>query len=197
MTNLTFTRKHVPTTAFEVEIVEVKPGFISFLVNGEKDIFSNEAGGHRWQRIPPTERNGRVHTSTITVAVLPISIDNQSIKSSDISFETKRGSGPGGQHRNKTESCVVAKHIPTGITVTIDMRSQHQSKKIALSVLCAKVVELKNETKLKNTNQERKSQIGSGQRGDKIRTYRLQDNIMIDHRTNIKMNLLKWMEGKW
>src|SRR5207244_794834 len=96
----------------------------------------------RWQRVPPTERRGRVHTSTVTVAVLDATIDRTAeLDPDDIELRVSRGSGPGGQHRNKTESCVTAVHKPTGLQVRIDLRSQYESKAMALKVLAAKLAE--------------------------------------------------------
>lgn len=107
---------------------------------GARRLFANEGGGHRWQRIPPNEKRGRVHTSTITVAVLDPEVEARfALNENDVDLQTTRGSGPGGQHRNKTESCVVATHKKTGISVRVDMRSQHESRRIALKILSAKL----------------------------------------------------------
>jgi len=166
--------------------------------DGSKALFENEAGGHRWQRVSPTERHGRVHTSTITVAVLDLeSSDNYVVREADIDFVATRGSGPGGQARNKLETCIVATHIPTGLSVRIDSRSQYQNKQIAMQVLKARLSELDAFKKMLEQNKDRKTQIGSGMRGDKIRTYREQDDRMIDHRTNKKSSLGEWVKGNW
>jgi len=122
---------------FEIELTDERPGFISFVVEGDgaKALFENEAGGHRYQRVSPTERHGRVHTSTITVAVLDLAgEDNYIIREADVEFVATRGSGPGGQARNKIETCIVATHKPSGLSVRIDSRSQYQNKRIALQV---------------------------------------------------------------
>lgn len=108
-----------------------------------------------------------------------------------------RGSGPGGQNRNKVESCIVATHKPTGLSVRIDTRSQYQSRKIALQVLTARLSELDRFKKLIDQNKDRKTQIGSGMRGDKIRTYREQDDLIIDHQSGKKMSLSHWLKGNW
>ena len=109
--------------------LDVTPGCIVASINGPhvEQIFANESGGHRWQRIPPTERHDRVHTSTVTVAVLHEPTDGElRIPDSDLDITTTRGSGPGGQNRNKVESVIVIRHKPTGITVRVeDERSQH------------------------------------------------------------------------
>lgn len=185
---------------FRVELTDERPGFVAFVVEGvgAKETFSNEAGGHRWQRVSPTERHGRVHTSTITVAVLDLEDDgNYAVKESDIDFVATRGSGPGGQARNKLETCIVATHIPTGLSVRIDSRSQYQNKQIAIQVLRARLAELDTFKKMVEQNKDRKTQIGSGMRGDKIRTYREQDDQVTDHITGKKTSLEKWRKGNW
>lgn len=110
-------------------------------------------------------------------------------------IQTTRGSGPGGQNRNKVESCVLAIHRPTGLSVRIDGRSQLNNKKIALQILATKLEDQHSEQQQETTNRDRKDQVGSGQRGDKIRTYRVRDNIVIDHRTGQKCQLSRWLDG--
>jgi peptide chain release factor 1 len=176
--------------------LEETPGFASFLVRGEgAEEFFNETGGHRWQRIPPTEHRGRVHTSTVTVAALAIRAASIYMDPNDVEIQTTRGSGPGGQNRNKVESCVLAIHRPTGLSVRIDGRSQLNNKKIALQILATKLEDQHSEQQQETTNRDRKDQVGSGQRGDKIRTYRVRDNIVIDHRTGQKCQLSRWLDG--
>jgi peptide chain release factor 1 len=186
-------------TVFSSELLEQKPGYISILVEGDGayDLFRNEAGGHRWQRIPPTERGGRYHTSTVTVAILSPSNLAQPLNENDVEFRCIIGTGPGGQHRQKNATCVVAKHKPTGLTVCIDTRSQHRNKQTALQVLAARLSELENYKLHQKENNIRQAQIGSGMRGDKIRTYRTQNDRVTDHRTGKKMILSKWMKGQW
>ncbi len=146
----------------------------------------------------PTEKRGRVHTSTITVAVLdPDIVVGKSLDPRDVEIATARGSGPGGQHRNKTESCVIATHRPTGIQVRIDMKSQHQSRAMALKVLAARLYAIESEKVQNVRDSNRKTQIGSGQRGDKVRSYRTQDDQITDHRTGQKWRLSSWMKGEW
>lgn len=116
----------------------------------------------------------------------------------DVDITTSRGSGPGGQNRNKIESCVVAVHRPTGLQVRIDSeRSQHQNKATALKVLAARLYEAQRERSDTDRNADRRQQVGSGQRGDKVRTYRSQDDQVIDHRTGVKLRLSKWYNGDW
>lgn len=166
---------------------------------GTLQTFANEGGGHRWQRVPPTEKRGRVQTSTVTVAVLnPDTVIGQALDPRDVEITTARGSGPGGQNRNKTESCVIAVHKPTGFQVRIDNeRSQHQNRAMAFKVLAARLYEAESERLYRERSNERKQQVGSGQRGDKVRTYRTQDDLVTDHRTGQKYNLSKWLKGDW
>ncbi|NUO54566.1 MAG: PCRF domain-containing protein [Polyangiaceae bacterium] len=165
---------------------------------GSRALFLPEAGGHRWQRIPPTEKRGRVHTSTITVAVLdPLVADRYELDMREVDIRKTLGSGPGGQHRNKTESCVIATHRPTGMMVRVDMRSQPQSLAMALRILSAKLADIETELRDKGRNAERRAQVGSGMRGDKIRTYREQDDRVTDHRSGSTFRLSLWMRGDW
>ena len=173
---------------------------MSFLFKGTDayDLFKNEAGGQRIQRVPPTEKKGRVHTSTITVAVLDAdAAPNIILDERDIEITTARGSGPGGQHRNMTESCVVAKHIPTGITAKADYKSQHQSKTLALKMLASRVADRQKDQWAADRSAKRKDQVGSGMRSDKVRTYREQDDKVTDHRTGQKWRFSKWIRGEW
>ncbi len=156
----------------------------------------NESGGHRWQRVPPTERKGRIHTSAVTVVVMEVlSIEKYKIKDSEISVKFSRGTGPGGQHKNKTDSCVHMTHIPTGITARIDGRSQHKNKEVARELLESRVSKFEKEKVYSKLEKERKDKAGSGQRGDKIRTYRVKDAIVQDHRTESKVPLKKVLSG--
>lgn len=155
-----------------------------------------EAGGHRWQRVPPSERNGRVHTSTVTVAAFELKDEDVLlIPDSDLKIFTTKDSGPGGQHRNKTESCVVIRHLPTGIEAKASSKSQHHNRRVAMTILQARVMEYYHSLERVKVDNERRNQVGSGMRGDKIRTYRQRDNLVIDHRANKKTRLDRFMEG--
>lgn len=161
-------------------------------------VFEHEAGGHRWQRIPPTEKRGRRQTSTITVAVLPEPTQKELyIDQKDLEWTTRRGSGPGGQHRNKTDSCVDLKHKPSGLVVTIDGRSQSQNKQLALQILRAKLLDLQQSHATLKQNANRKNQIGCGMRGDKIRTIRVHDNMVVDHQLNQKISYVQYSKGNF
>lgn len=190
-----------PGGVFDVQLIDERPGLVTFAVvgAGATVLFANEAGGHRWQRIPPTEKRGRIQTSTVTVAVLnPDTVVGQSLNHSDVEIVTTRGSGPGGQNVNKVESCVIATHRPTGIQVRIgNERSQHQNKAMAFKVLAARLYEAERERAFAQRVKERREQVGSGQRGDKVRTYRTQDDQVTDHRTGLKFRLGKWCNGDW
>lgn len=186
---------------FDVELVDHRPGIATIAVSGAgvHTLFASESGGHRWQRIPPNEKRGRVQTSTVTVAILdPDDVQGHQLDLRDIDVTTARGSGPGGQNRNKTESCVIITHRPTGLQVRIDNeRSQHQNKALAFKVLAARLYDADRERQVSVKNSDRKQQVGSGQRGDKVRTYRTQDDQVTDHRTGTKLRLSKWIMGEW
>lgn len=119
------------------------------------------------------------------------------LNEADVDIQTTRGSGPGGQHRNKTDSCVVATHKPSGVTVRVDMRSQHQSRSIALQILSARLAEAEEDKTRQARASARREQVGSGMRGDKVRTYRTQDDRVTDHRTNRTWSLKSWSRGLW
>lgn len=140
-----------------------------------------------------------MHTSTVTVVVLdPDDSSISRLNERDVDISTTRGGGPGGQNRNKIESCVIATHRPTGVTVRIDNeRSQHQNRAMALKVLAAKLAQADRERLEAQRARERKDQAGSGMRGDKVRTYRQQDDQVTDHRTGQKWRLAKWLRGDW
>lgn len=167
------------------------------LIEGDGiELLLNEAGGHRWQRIPPTERRGRVHTSTVTVAVFEVMSEAQwALKDADIEVFTTRDSGPGGQHRNTTDSCVVMRHRPTGIEAKASAKSQHQNRKTARSMLEARVRAVMDERTSRDRADDRRRQVGSGMRADKIRTYRQQGDQVTDHRTGHKVRLSKVRTG--
>jgi peptide chain release factor 1 len=184
--------------SFEVSFLDEADGFVSLLVEGENLAFLKaEAGGHRWQRIPPTEKKGRVHTSTVTVAVLDATDEAAGgLNPAEVKVTTTRGSGPGGQHRNKVETCVTATHEPTGLSVRIDGRSQTANRRMAFAILAAKLQDLRASSRAQRENLDRKDQVGSGMRGDKVRTYRVRDDQMVDHRTGMKTRLSSWLRGE-
>lgn len=186
---------------FDVELVEDRPGIAVLCVSGRgaAALFADEAGGHRWQRTPPNEKRGRVHTSTITVAVLaaPARIDLV-IRPDDVEIETMRGSGAGGQHRNKTDSAVRARHLPTGIEVRCESeRSQHQNRELALQVLAARVSELVRSAAQGCRDADRRQQVGTGMRGDKRRTIRTQDDQVTDHVDGRTWRFKAYARGDW
>lgn len=115
----------------------------------------------------------------------------------EVSIQTTKGSGPGGQHRNKVESCVVATHRETGVRVRVDMRSQHQSKSTALEILAARLAERSEAARAAERAGTRKQQCGTGMRGDKVRTYRTQDDRVTDHRSGRSWSLKAWVRGDW
>ena len=170
-------------------------------ISGEKakEAFANEAGGHRWQRVPPTERRGRTQTSTITVAVLPEVQESQlKISESDLEITTCRSTGKGGQHVNKTESAVQIKHIPSGLMVRSEnSRSQPQNKATAMSILRARLWDAEQKKAAREREKDRRNQVGSGMRGDKRRTIRCQDGIVNDHVTGKQWSYKDYTRGNW
>ena len=173
---------------------------VTFSVSG-KNVYSKlkfESGVHRVQRVPETESQGRVHTSTATVAVLPEPEDvDVTIEEKDLIIETCRSSGAGGQHINKTESCIRMVHIPTGIVVNCqDERSQTKNREKAMKVMKSRVFDYYN-TKYQNEYSEnRRSQVGTGDRSERIRTYNFPQGRVSDHRINKTMyNLDEFIMG--
>ena len=184
----------------ETELGGIKE--ISFVVEGE-GAYSRlkfEAGGHRVQRVPVTESGGRIHTSAATVAVLP-EIEDVDFKldMNDLKIDTYRSSGAGGQHVNKTESAIRITHLPTGTVVECqDERSQYKNKDRAMQILRAKLYEAEQAKQAAAVAAERKSQIGSGDRSERVRTYNFPQNRVTDHRLtgdNKNFNIAAIMNG--
>lgn len=156
-----------------------------------------ESGVHRVQRVPDTEAQGRIHTSAATVAVLPEAQEvDVEIKTEDVKLETLRASSAGGQHANTTDSSVRITHIPTGITLLQAGRSQHQNRAKAFQILRAKLYDLQRSKADSERSESRKSQVGSGDRSERIRTYNFPQGRLTDHRINLTLYKLdRVMEG--
>ncbi|MBX6422424.1 peptide chain release factor 1 [Thermosulfurimonas sp. F29] len=152
-----------------------------------------ESGVHRVQRIPVTESGGRIHTSTVTVAVLPEADEVEvEIRPEDLRIETMRASGHGGQHVNRTESAVRITHLPTGITVyCANERSQHQNRATAMKILRARLYEMALREQQEKIQAERRSQVGTGDRSERIRTYNFPQNRVTDHRVGLTLYRLE------
>ncbi len=167
--------------------------------NESYDKFKYETGVHRVQRIPKTESGGRIHTSAVTVAVLPEADESDiDINTNDLKIDTYRAGGAGGQHVNTTDSAIRITHLPTGLVVTCqDERSQIKNKAKAMKVLRAKLKEMQEKEQQQKIADERKSQVGTGDRSERIRTYNFPQNRVTDHRINYtSYSLDKFMDGE-
>ena len=170
----------------ETELGGIKEVIFSVNGDGAYSRFKFESGVHRVQRIPVTESNGRIQTSTVTVAVLPEADEVEvEVNMADVKIESCKSSGAGGQHINKTESAVRLTHKPTGIVIECDQeRSQLQNKEKALRLLYTKLYDIKQREQSEKIASTRKSQVGSGDRSEKIRTYNFPQSRVTDHRIN-------------
>ncbi len=165
---------------------------------GAERAFAHESGGHRWQRVPPNEKRGRVHTSTVTVVVMAEpSAGELELDPRDLEEKFTRGSGKGGQHRNKTDSAVQLRHKPSGMAVRVENgRSQATNRETALRLLRARLAAAKQQSEAAERHRLRREQAGSGQRGDKVRTIALQRDQVTDHRTGRSCSAREYLRGR-
>ena len=199
--------KYAESQGWKVEVMEAIDAeaggysLISFMVKGE-GVYGKlkfESGSHRVQRVPITETQGRVHTSTATVLVMPeVEEVDVEINKNDLRIDTYRASGAGGQHINKTDSAVRITHIPTGIVAASqDGRSQHDNKDKAMKALIARIYDYYQQQQDQQVESERKSKVGTGDRAEKIRTYNYPQNRVTDHRIGLTIQQLdRIIEGK-
>ncbi len=192
--------RYCETKSWKVELIELSPTELGGIkevvmsISGDGAFYELqfESGGHRVQRVPETETQGRIHTSAATVAVLPEATDVEVvIKPEDLQVETMRAGGPGGQKVNKTESAVRMTHLPTGISVKIqDEKSQHKNRSKALKVLKSRIFEMQQQEAAKKRAETRRTLVGSGDRSQRIRTYNYPQNRVTDHRCGLTIHKL-------
>jgi len=199
--------RYAERQGWRVEVLSENPGehggyreVISRVVGrGAYSKLKFESGTHRVQRVPATEAQGRIHTSACTVAILPEleEVDDVAMNPADLRIDTYRASGAGGQHVNKTDSAIRITHLPTGIVVECqDERSQHKNRSRAMSLLRARLLEAEQQKQMAQQAQERKLQVGSGDRSERIRTYNYPQGRVTDHRINLTLyQLPAVMEG--
>jgi peptide chain release factor 1 len=177
----------------------IKEAVFSLSGDGVYSKMKYESGVHRVQRVPTTESGGRIHTSTVTVSVLPEAEDVEiDVNQEDLRMDVFRASGPGGQCVNTTDSAVRITHIPTGLCVVSQQeKSQHRNKEIAMRILKARLLEQKQREEAAKHAASKRAQVGSGDRSERIRTYNFPQNRITDHRFNITIHdLPKLLEGE-
>lgn len=187
-------------STFDLELVDDRTGVVRCRVTGKRAqaCFADEAGGHRWQRIPPTEKRGRVHSSTVTVVVLtPTEAAQVKMAAEDLREQFTRGSGAGGQHRNKTSTAVLLHHQPSGMQVRVDGgRSQAHNRQTARELLQARLQAQAQEVAVRELDTSRRQQAGSGMRGDKIRTVQVHHDAVVDHRRGTRTSYRVYARGQ-